>query len=60
MVGHSNSTISMLDSLHLQHLKKVIPETEYDNLFIVTVKKGAAVKVDEKKYGAPSLSDVTK
>ncbi len=54
VVAHSNTTVSMLDSLHVPHVKKVIPDGEYDNLFIVTVKKGAAVKVDEKKYGAPS------
>ena len=54
IVGHSNSVIPMLDSLGLPHKKMKIEENEYDNLFIVTMKKGHAISVKETKFGAPS------
>jgi hypothetical protein len=64
VVGHSNTVLKMLDSLHLQGNIKSISDKEYDNLFIVKVKKycGACknpfkAKLIESKYGMPSIVD---
>jgi phosphohistidine phosphatase SixA len=64
VVGHSNTVLKMLDSLHLQGNVKSIGDNVYDNLFIVKVKKycGACknpfkAKLIESKYGMPSIVD---
>jgi phosphohistidine phosphatase SixA len=64
VVGHSNTVLKMLDSLHLYGKIKSISDNEYDNLFIVKVKKYCAscknpfkAKLVEGKYGMPSVVD---
>jgi phosphohistidine phosphatase SixA len=64
VVGHSNTVLKMLDSLGLYGNVKSISDNEYDNLFIVKVKKYCAscknkfkAKLIETKYGAPSIVD---
>lgn len=54
VVGHSNTTISMLDDLHVTHTITTIPDNDYDNLFIIKVKNGKAKSVVESTYGAAS------
>lgn len=58
VVGHSNTVLPMLEMLGVKHLKKEIPDWEYDNLFRVTFrnKGGIGQKVNFKalKYGKPS------
>ncbi len=67
VVGHSNTVLRMLDSLHLHGNVKSISDNEYDNLFIVKVKKYCGTckiafkaKLIEGKYGIPSLMDSAK
>jgi phosphohistidine phosphatase SixA len=64
VVGHSNTVLKMLDSLQLYGNIKAISDNEYDNLFIVKVKKYCAscknpfkAKLIESKYGMPSTVD---
>ena len=52
VVGHSNTILPMLDDMHLSHSITSIPDNDYSELFIVTVKNGKAVEVKETKYGA--------
>ncbi|WP_373514321.1 phosphoglycerate mutase family protein [Persicitalea sp.] len=39
IVGHSNTLLPLLDQLPVTHRKKTIPDSDYDNLFVVTVRK---------------------
>lgn len=55
IVGHSNTVLLMLDSLGLHPAIKSIPENDYDNLFIISVKNGKVKKLTESKYGDPLL-----
>ncbi len=65
IVGHSNTTIRMLNELSLQPTIKEIPDNDYDNLFIVTLKSrsgpsGFHLKLKETTYGkkSPDSTDV--
>jgi hypothetical protein len=67
IVGHSNTVIQMLTELDLRPSVKAIPDNDYDNLFIITLKSkdgtgGYKLKLKEKTYGikSPSGSDTTK
>lgn len=51
VVGHSNTTASMLNALTGTSTYPDIAETEYDNLFIVHVLKRGEAKVTHLKYG---------
>lgn len=60
VVGHSNTVLKMIEELDLHPSKKEIPDTEYDNLFVVYLKSkngrgGYAFQLKELKYGAPSV-----
>jgi phosphohistidine phosphatase SixA len=64
IVGHSNTTLQMLKELGLHPSIKTIPENDYDNLFIVTLKSKAGeggyhLRLKEKTYGkkSPAVSD---
>ena len=64
IIGHSNTTIQMLRELGLNPTVKSIPDNDYDNLFIITLKSkettgGYDLKLKEKTYGkkSPSVSD---
>ncbi|MGL6269853.1 MAG: SixA phosphatase family protein [Chitinophagaceae bacterium] len=66
IVGHSNTTLQMLNELGLHPTIKVIPDNDYDNLFIVTLKSkggpgGYHLKLREKTYGrkSPVVSETT-
>jgi hypothetical protein len=51
IVGHSNTLPAIIRKLGVDsYTIKELPETEYDNLFIVTVKKGKAT-LKQLKYG---------
>jgi broad specificity phosphatase PhoE len=56
VVGHSNTLLPLLDQLPVTHQKKEIPESDYDNLFVVTVKRRflrpPLIRLQEKTYGA--------
>lgn len=52
VIGHSNTLLPMLDKMNLQHNLKTIGDLDYDNLFIITVKNGKALKVKETTYGS--------
>lgn len=54
MLGHSNTVPQMLNLLTQSNAWGTIPDTEYDNLFIVTVFKASPAKVLHLKYGKPS------
>lgn len=51
VVGHSNTTNVMLNILTGSSLYGAIPETEYDNLYIVSVSAKGNAKVVHLKYG---------
>ncbi len=53
IVGHSNTLLPILDSFHVAHTKKVIDDAEYNNLFIIMMKKGKVIGCKETTYGKP-------
>jgi phosphohistidine phosphatase SixA len=66
VVGHSNTVLKLLDAMQLKHVKISIADQEFDNLFIVKVKKYNKKKTNpfiatlvETKYGKPSILDTT-
>lgn len=54
IVGHSNTSVTMIGSLNLPYTVTFIPEDDFDNMFIIKVKGGKAVKITETTYGAAS------
>jgi phosphohistidine phosphatase SixA len=52
IVGHSNTIIPMLDGLSLLHTTTNIADSVYNNIFIIRVKDGKAVKIKETSYEA--------
>jgi phosphohistidine phosphatase SixA len=60
VVGHSNTVLKMIQELELLPSKKEIPDSEYDNLYVVYLKSkngsgGYALRLKELKFGKPSL-----
>lgn len=60
VVGHSNTVLKMIEELDLRPTKKEISDAEYDNLFVVYLKRkngqgGYNLQLKELKYGAPSI-----
>ena len=53
IVGHSNTIMPMLDSFHVIRTIKQFPETDYNKLFIILLKKGKVVNLKETTYGKP-------
>ncbi len=53
VVGHSNTTPDVISQLGVAS-PPVIPDAEYDNLYVVSLADGAAPKLISLKYGAPS------
>ncbi|MCB0597886.1 MAG: histidine phosphatase family protein [Lewinellaceae bacterium] len=51
VVGHSNTTPSLLNVLVGANTYSNLPETEYDNLFVVTVFEKGRAEVVHLKYG---------
>ncbi|MGI8582631.1 MAG: histidine phosphatase family protein [Chitinophagaceae bacterium] len=51
IVAHSNTSITMIKGLNLSHTTTFIPDNVYDNMFIIKVKNGRAVKINETSYG---------
>ncbi|MEO7045380.1 MAG: histidine phosphatase family protein [Ferruginibacter sp.] len=51
IIGHSNTVPAIIRKLGVSDFLKEIPEDEFDNLYIVTIKKGVA-QVRSEKYGA--------
>ena len=59
IIGHSNTSLTMLRELSLTPSMNEIPEDDYDNLFIVTLKSrsgpaGFRLKLKESTYGKKS------
>lgn len=58
VVGHSNILLPLLDQLPVTHQKKTIPDSDYDNLFVLTIKRRflrpPLIRLAEKTYGAPA------
>jgi hypothetical protein len=52
IAGHNNSVPEIIAALG-GPTYPTIPESEYDNLFIVTVYRTGKAKVVKMKYGAP-------
>ena len=50
--GHNNTVPEMIAALGGPHLP-IIPETEFDNLYVVTVYRVGGAKVLKLKYGSP-------
>ena len=54
IIGHSNTVDDIVNKLCGEiKVPKDLPETEYDNLYIVT-KKGRRYKFENKTYGTPT------
>lgn len=53
VVGHSNTTPDLLNVLTGTSAYGLIPDTEYDNLFIVSVLEKGRAQVVHLKYGKP-------
>ena len=57
VVGHSNTVDDLVNGLTGKtHVAGDLPDSEYDNLFIV-IKKGKRWLFQRKKYGYPSNPD---
>ena len=54
IVGHSNTIVFMISGLDLPHTINSIADNDYDNMFIIKVKSGKAVKIKETTYGTVS------
>lgn len=58
IVGHSNTVLRMLDELEIPHRINAIPDNDYDNLFVVKVRKGNPIgykyRLNERTYGRQS------
>jgi phosphohistidine phosphatase SixA len=56
VVGHSNTLLPMLRKLGLQPSLKEIKDDDYDNLFVVRIKRfpGKKARLTEKTYGQVS------
>ncbi len=54
MAGHNNTVPATVKALGGSGDYPVIPEDEYDNMFIVTIYRTGQAKVVKLKYGAPS------
>jgi hypothetical protein len=52
-VGHSNTVDDLVNGLTGQQLLNDLPDTAYDNLYIIT-KKGKRLTLVQSKYGQPS------
>ena len=50
--GHNNTVPEMIAALGGPHLP-IIPETEFDNLYVVTVYRVGGAKLLKLKYGSP-------
>ena len=65
IVGHSNTLLPMLDALQIKHQIKEIADNDYDNIFVVRVKRksltGYSFKLSEDVYGelSPKAGDST-
>jgi phosphohistidine phosphatase SixA len=66
VIGHSNTVIKMLDSLGLKPKKNIIADNEYDNIFIIKMKRFCkkctepfVASIKENKYGIVSIIDST-
>ena len=56
VVGHSNTIPALIRKLGVEYyIVKELPETEFDNLFMITYKKHDP-KLTVAKYGAPSAT----
>jgi hypothetical protein len=53
IAGHNNTVPEIIEALGGPKYP-TIPETEYDNLFVVTVYRTGKAKVVKMKYGSPS------
>ena len=51
IAGHNNTVPEIIAAMGGPTLP-IIPETEYDNLYILTVQKGGAAKLIKMKYGS--------
>ena len=52
LAGHNNSVPEIIAALGGPKMP-IIPETEYDNLFILTMQSDGSVKLLKMKYGSP-------
>jgi hypothetical protein len=57
VAGHNNTVPAVVSALSGENFP-TIPESEYDNLFIVTVYRFGKAKVVKIKYGAQSTQGV--
>ena len=57
VAGHNNTVPAVVSALSGENFP-TIPETEYDNMFIVTVYRFGKAKVVKLKYGAESTKGV--
>lgn len=65
IIGHSNTVLRMLEELEIAHRIRTIADNDYDNLFIIKVRKGNPIgykyRLKERTYGrqSPSRGDTT-
>lgn len=54
VVGHSNTTLEVMQALGATDLPASIPDGQFDDLFVLTYVDGAAPKVVALRYGTPT------
>ncbi len=52
IAGHNNTVPEIIEALGGPHLD-IIPETEYDNLYVLIVQSDGTAKLVKMKYGSP-------
>ena len=57
VIGHSNTILPMFDKLGLHHNLTSIGDFDYNNLFIINIKNGKAIKLEETTYGAVNIKN---
>jgi broad specificity phosphatase PhoE len=57
IAGHNNTVPAIVSTLSGESYP-LIPESEYDNLFIVTIYRAGKAKVVKLKYGKPSMQGI--
>ncbi|MFY7827326.1 MAG: SixA phosphatase family protein [Flectobacillus sp.] len=50
IVGHSNTVPDIIRKFGVNFETKILPDTEYDNLYIISRKKGKVLKFEASKY----------
>jgi broad specificity phosphatase PhoE len=58
IVGHSNTILETIEAAGGKKPIATIADEDYNNLFLVIIKRNGTIKVKAMKYGAPNSTDI--